>query len=338
MADVAVMGIGDALRHLPVILRRLYQTVAAARAFDPHALLIIDSPDFTHPIARRLRRALPAMPIIDYVSPTVWAWRPGRARKMAAYVDHLLALLPFEPEAHARLGGPPTTYIGHPIVERLAWIGGLDPADLAARLGLDPARPVVVVLPGSRRGVIGRMLPDLGATVRILAQRVPGLQIIVPTVEERRADIAAAVADWEGRPHIVTGEADKFAAFRLARAALATSGTVTLELAATGTPMVVCYRTGPLTYQIRHFVTATSIVLPNLVLGHNAFPEFIEKDVVPALLAERMLALIDDTPARAAQLNALATIAGKLAPPASSPSEAAADILLRYAREGRSAR
>ena len=335
MADVTVMGLGDVLKRLPLIVRRVYQTVAAARAFSPHALLIIDSPDFTHPIAARFRRACPEVPIIDYVSPTVWAWRPGRARKMTAYTDHLLALLPFEPAAHARLGGPPTTYIGHPIAERLGWMRGLDTDGLARRLGLASGRPVVALLPGSRRGVVKRMLPDFAAVARLLAARSPAPQFILPTIVERLADLAAATADWPSKPYFVTSEADKFAAFRLARVALAASGTVTLELAAAGTPMVVAYRTGPVAFRFRHLVKVPSIVLANLVLGRNAFPEYIETAINPRILADQLGGLIATGPARSAQLSALAEIAGKLAPPASNPSEAAARIVLRYAEHGR---
>ena len=335
MTDVAVMGLGDVVKRLPLIVRRVYQTVAAAKAFDPHALLIIDSPDFTHPIAKRLRQQRPDIPIIDYVSPTVWAWRPGRARAMAAYVDHLLALLPFEPAAHARLGGPPCTYVGHPIVERLDWMRGLDTAELARRLKLTPGRPLLVLLPGSRRGAIQRLLPDFRETVRLLSERPLAPEIILPAVEERRAELTALTADWPLRPHIVTREADKFAAFRLARAALAASGTVTLELAAAGTPMVAAYRIGSVAYQLRWLTSAPSIVLANLVLGRNFVPEFLETAIRPAILADRIGDLLADTPARAAQLSALAEIATRLAPPSSSPSEAAADILLRYAECGR---
>ena len=335
MADVAVMGLGDVVKRLPLIVHRVYQAVAAARAFAPHALIIIDSPDFTHPIAKRFRRQRPDAPIIGYVSPTVWAWRPGRARKMAAYVDHLLALLPFEPEAHARLGGPPTTYVGHPIVERLQWIRELDTEGLARRLELAPDRPVIVLLPGSRRGVIGRMLPDFAETARLLAATTPAPQLIMPTIEVRRAELAAMTADWPSPPQLVTGEDDKFAAFRLARAALAASGTVTLELAAAGTPMVVAYRTGPVAFQLRYLVKVPSIVLANLVLGRSAFPEYIETAVRPGTLAERLGELIAEGPARTAQVAALAEIATNLAPPACSPSQAAADIVLRYAERGR---
>ena len=335
MADVAVMGLGDVVKRLPLIIRRVYQTVAAARAFNPHALLIIDSPDFTHPIAKRFRRQCPDVPIIDYVSPTVWAWRPGRARAMAPYVDHLLALLPFEPAAHARLGGPPCTYVGHPIAERLDWIRSLDTDELARRLNLAPGRPVLALLPGSRRGVIRRLLPDFRETVRLLSERATPPEVILPTIAERRDELTALTADWPLRPHIVVGEDDKFAAFRLARAALAASGTVTLELAAAGTPMVAAYRIGPVAYRLRWLTSAPSIILANLVLGRNFVPEFLETAVDPAVLADRVSELLTDTPARAAQLAALAEIPAKLAPPATSPSEAAADIVLRYAENGR---
>ena len=113
------MGIGAVLARLPALVRRVYQTVDAVVAAEPDALVIIDSPDFTHAVAARVRRRRPDIPIVNYVSPSVWAWRPGRARKMRAYVDHVLALKPFEPEAHRRLGGPACTYVGHPLIERL---------------------------------------------------------------------------------------------------------------------------------------------------------------------------------------------------------------------------
>jgi len=337
MSDIAVMGLGDVLKRLPLLVRRVYQTVAAARVFDPHVLLIVDSPDFTHQVASRFRSQRPDVPIIDYVSPTVWAWRPGRARKMAAYTDHLLALLPFEPAAHARLGGPPCSYVGHPLAERIAWMRGLDPAALAARLGLARGRPVLVVLPGSRHGVIKRMLPDFRETVRLLSTRPVPPEVILPTIEERRGDVAALTADWPLQPHIVTGEDDKFAAFRLARAALAASGTVTLELAAAGTPAVVAYRIGKVAYQLKWLTNAPSIVLANLVLGHNMYPEYLDPDINSRVLAERVGELLDDTPARAVQLAGLAEIPGKLAPPAISPSEAGAEIILRFAEHGRGA-
>src|SRR5689334_17174793 len=168
--EIAVMGPLAILRRLPTILRRIEGTAVAALAAEPDAVVIIDSPEFTHPIARRIRRRRPDIPIIDYVSPSVWAWRPGRARKMRAYVDHVLALWPFEPAAHERLGGPPCTFVGHPLIERHQWIAALDPAPLTARLGLRQGVPVLVVLPGSRTSEVSRLMPAFGETVARLSR------------------------------------------------------------------------------------------------------------------------------------------------------------------------
>jgi lipid-A-disaccharide synthase len=159
MEEVAVMGAGAILSRLPTILRRIQATAAAAVASEPDALIVIDSPEFTHPIARRVRRRAPEIPIIDYVSPSVWAWRPGRARRMRNYVDHVLALLPFEPEAHLQLRGPPCTYVGHPLIELLPWIRALDTRPLAQRFGLPADTALLVVLPGSRPFEVKRIIP-----------------------------------------------------------------------------------------------------------------------------------------------------------------------------------
>jgi lipid-A-disaccharide synthase len=336
MSDIAVMGITAVLKRLPLLAERINETFQDALHFEPHAMLIVDSPDFTHRVAKRVRKYRPELPIVDYVSPTVWAWRPGRAKRMAAYVDHVLALLPFEPEAHRRLGGPACTYVGHPIHEHLAWITNRDGAALGRRLGLASGRPVIVVLPGSRRSVIARLLTDFREAVRLVIQKAGLIEIVMPTIAERRAEIEAATADWPVRPHIVTGNDDKFAAFRLARAALAASGTVTLELAAAGTPMVVAYRVESWAVPVlRRMITATTAVLPNHVLGENAFPEFLQGNCTPANLAEALVALLKDGPARQGQLSALAKIPEKLSAEGGSPSAVGADILLQLARHGR---
>src|SRR5262245_5528269 len=180
--EVAVMGPLAILGRLPTILRRIASTAAAAVAAEPDAVVIIDSPEFTHPIARRIRRRRPEIPIIDYVSPTVWAWRPGRANKMRAYVDHVLALLPFEPEAHARLAGPPCTYVGHPLIESLAWIRGLDPTPLARRLGLGADGHLLMVLPGSRPSEVSRLLGPFGEALQRLRERGRKFEVAIPAV------------------------------------------------------------------------------------------------------------------------------------------------------------
>ncbi len=235
--DVAVMGIGAIVRHLPRIVRRGFETVAAVLDGRPDVLVIIDSPGFTHAVAKRVARRSPTLPIVDYVSPSVWAWRSGRARRMTRYVDHVLALLPFEPAAHARLGGPPCTYVGHPLIERLS---ELQPSP--GERGPIDRHPVLLVLPGSRRTEISRLMAPFGETVRRIAGAWPGVEVLLPAVAHLRQEIEQSAALWPVRPRIVLGEAEKFAAFRRAHAALAASGTVTLELGLAGVPAVVAYR------------------------------------------------------------------------------------------------
>lgn len=332
MSDVAVMGPLSILRHLPRIVRRVHATVDRALRFEPHAVVIIDSPEFTHPIAKRIRKRRPDIPIIDYVSPSVWAWRPGRARKMRPYVDHILGVLPFEPEAHRRLGGPPCTYVGHALAERIGWLQDLDPAPLRDRLGLDPKRPVVVVLPGSRSSEVGRLMEPFGDTLRVLIAQGIEPEIVVPCVPHVRALIERGRRTWPLPAHIVEGEEDKFRAFKLARAALAASGTVTLELALAGTPMVVAYRVDPVAAPfLRRMIKAPTTVLANLVLGENAFPEFHQEKSSPENLASALLPLLSATYERQAQLAALARIPDRMHFEGSSPSAAAAGIVLDYA-------
>jgi lipid-A-disaccharide synthase len=330
MSDVAVMGPLAILSHLPRILNRVYGTVDRTIAAEPDAVVIIDSPEFTHPIAKRIRKRRPDIPIIDYVSPSVWAWRPGRAKKMRPYVDQVLGLLPFEPEAHQRLGGPPCSYVGHPLIEKLDWLKNLDPEPLRARLGLDPTRPVIVVLPGSRRSEVGRLMEPFGDTLRILIQHGIVPEVIVPCVAHVRAEIERLRQGWPVAAHIVEGEEDKFRAFRLASAALAASGTVTLELALAGTPMVVAYRVDPVAAPfLRRLIKSPTTVLANLVLGRNAFPEFHQEKSSPENLAWALEPLLSDTPERRAQLEALAQIPERMHIPCGrTPSEAAADIVI----------
>ncbi len=326
--DVAVMGPMSILPRLPRIMRRVYQTVDAALAFKPDAVVIIDSPEFTHPIAKRIRKRAPDIPIIDYVSPSVWAWRPGRAKRMRRYVDHVLALLPFEPDAHARLGGPACTYVGHPLIEKLDAIEGADGAALSRRLGLAPEKPVLLVLPGSRTSEVTRLVDVFGDAVARVSAKQP-IEVVIPAVRHVRDLIVAKTASWAVRPHIVdAASADKYAAMRLARAALAASGTVTLELALAQTPSVVAYRVDKLIANLRFLLKVPSVVLANLVLGKNVYPEYLQEACTAEALSAAILPLLGDTPERRAQLEALAGTPGKLRLASSSPSIAAADTVL----------
>ena len=335
LSDVAVMGPLAILKHMPRLVRRVYQSVDAAVAATPDLVIIIDSPEFTHPIAKRIRRKCPDIPVINYVSPSVWAWRPGRARKMTAYVDHVLALLPFEPEAHARLGGPPCSYVGHPLVERDTWIRSLDPQALATRLGLNPARPVLVVLPGSRPTEVRRLMAPFRETVARLHAAGLEPQVIIPAASTLRQQIEATAADWPLPVHVIEGPEDKFRAFRLADAALAASGTVTLELGLAGTPMIVGYKVDAVAASLRFLLNVPSIVLANLVLQANAFPEFVQDDCNPDKLSAALAPLLGDTADRACQLEALARVRSILCAPGDQPSARAADVTLRILNGGR---
>ena len=325
-ADIAVMGFLPVIARLPTLLRRIAETAEAVITNPPDVLVIIDSPDFTHRVARRVRARLPHLPIVDYASPTVWAWRPGRARKMRGYVDHLLALLPFEPQVHARLGGPPTTYVGHPLIERLSDFR--PSAEEAAARAATP--PTVLLLPGSRRSEIARLLELFGQTALQIEALAGPVDFVLPAVTHLEGAIREGVAKWAKPPRVVLGEAEKLAAFRRARAALAASGTVSLELALAGVPMVVAYRVSKIEEMIvRALATAPSVVLPNLILGENVVPEFLQEAASPQALAQGVCALLPEGPARAAQVSALGKLDGLMRlEDGDTPSARAARIVL----------
>jgi lipid-A-disaccharide synthase len=325
MSEIAVMGLLPVLARLPQLLKRIRQTAEAIVAAKPDALVIIDSPDFTHRVARRVRKAMPDLPIVDYVSPSVWAWRPGRAKAMRAYVDCVLALLPFEPEAYLRLGGPACVYVGHPLIERL---DELRPnADDARRRNAEP--PIVVVLPGSRRSEIRRLMDDFGGALDILRQSVGPFEAFLPTLPHIESEVRASAARWGQAPRIVNGEGPKFEAFRTARAALAASGTVTLELALAGVPTVGAYKVSIVEEQLKYLIKVPSILLPNLILGERAIPELLQRECTPAALGAALAGVMCDGPKRDAQINALARLDGLMRlPDGRTPSAHAAQAVL----------
>jgi lipid-A-disaccharide synthase len=327
LTDIAVMGFIPVLKRLPLLIARVRSVVAAVVAEQPDVLVIIDSPDFTHAVARRVRRKMPQLAIVDYVCPSVWAWRPGRAKSMRTYVDHVLALLPFEPLALQRLHGPACTYVGHPLIERLSELRGTDPAQ-------NLRRQQVLVLPGSRRSEIDRLMPVFGKAVALLAQSVTGLEIVLPAVSHHRTRIENLAAHWPVQPQIISGEAEKFAAFRSATAALAASGTVTLELALAGVPMVVGYAVSPVEAAIaRRLIKVPSIVLPNLILCDNAIPQLLQEACNPAHIVHHLAPLLRDSDKRRRQNEAFRRIDAVMQlPPGEEPSGRAADIIVGVAR------
>lgn len=337
MSDVSVMGLTAVLARLPLIIKRVYQTVDAVVAANPDVLVIVDSPDFTHNVAKRVRKRAPHIPIIGYVSPSIWAWRPGRARKMSVYVDELLALLPFEPDVHRKLGGPRTHYVGHPLSESAA---ELRPA-AGERSSVDAEEKVLLVLPGSRRSEIDRLLGDFGATVALVEKKLPGLKVVLPAVAHLEDKIRRETAGWSVPVEIVTGLEAKRAAFRKAHAALAASGTVSLELALSGVPMVVAYKVDWFFRRIKDlnrifkFSSVDSFVLPNIILGTKAIPEFLDEEVQPDVLASHLVELLKNSPERQTQIEHLQRLDDVMRlPDGHSQRGAAANVVLDAMKAG----
>jgi lipid-A-disaccharide synthase len=283
MQELSVMGIAEVLPKYLHLKRRIRETADAVLASGAAALVTIDSPDFNLRVAALVKAARPGIRVIHYVAPSVWAWRPGRAAKMARYVDHVLALLPFEPP-YMTAAGMTCDFVGHPVVaEALA-----SPDEVAAFAG---AGPLLLALPGSRRGEVARLAPVLGAVVEGLAARHPGLRVALPTVPHVAGLVRELTAGWAVPPQIIEDAALKRGAFAAADVAIAASGTVSLELAANGCPMVIAYDMNPLTlWLMRRAALIDTVTLVNLVSETRVVPEFIGRDcradlIVPALQA-----------------------------------------------------
>jgi lipid-A-disaccharide synthase len=327
--ELSIMGLVSIPRRLPLILRRIREVTAAIMQAAPDVLVIIDSPDFTHRVARRVRAADPSIPIVDYVSPSVWAWRPGRARAMRKYVDHLLALLPFEPEAHRTLGGPPCTYVGHPLIQQLDTLR----PDADEQRRREQAPPVLLVLPGSRRSEIRHHMQVFGETLGRLRSEGAAFDLILPTTPHLRETVEAALRTWPLQPRLAIDENEKKAAFRIAHAALAKSGTVTLELAISGVPMITAYKgTAFEAWVARRMVRLPSVILANLVIGDNVVPEFMQEDCVPDRLTPALRDILGDTAMRRRQLEAFGRLDGIMSTGDQSPSQHAAEIVLATAQ------
>jgi lipid-A-disaccharide synthase len=325
-SDIAVMGFAPVIARLPLLLRRMEDAARGIVAFAPDLLLTIDAPDFCLRVAKKVRARAPAIPIAHWVCPSVWAWRPGRARRMAPHIDRILALLPFEPAELERLHGPRTVYVGHPLIERLSDLRP-DPAEAALRG--DGAAPVVLILPGSRRSEIAHLMPVFGETVARIAAARPGARFVLPAVAHLRDEIGQAATGWAIKPEIVIGEAAKLAAFRKARAALAASGTVTLELALAQVPTVAAYRGAGWEAAIaRRLIKLPSVILANLVLGRSVVPEFIQDDVTADVLSRHVLAVLTDGPDRKRQLDGFTEVETIMKSAGSSPAANAVEAAL----------
>lgn len=321
MEALSVMGLTEVLPRLPDLLRRRDEAVRAIAAAAPNALVTIDSPDFCLRVAARARAARPGLRIMHYVAPSVWAWRPGRAAKMARVVDHVLALLPFEPPL-MEAAGMTCDFVGHPVVAE-PQASETEIVALRARVGAE----VALVLPGSRRGEVARLAPVMGGA---LGRMPPGFRVVVPSVAHLADTVRGLVATWPGDPLVVTEAGERRAAFALARAALAASGTVSLELAATGTPMVIAYDMSWLTWQIvSRLIRVDTATLVNLVAGEHAVPEFLGPDCRPGPVGEAFARLLTVPSERARQAAALETTMERLGRGGEAPGLRAARSVLK---------
>lgn len=326
IADLSVMGLAEIIPRVPLLLRRLAETTAHVKTVRPAAVITIDAPGFSFRLAKRLSGE--GIRLIHYVAPQVWAWRPGRARHLAGRIDHLLALLPFEPDFFSAYDLP-CEFVGHPVIEGVAEAPG-DGPEFRLRLGLPTEAPVLAMLPGSRQGEAGRLLPVFAKVAALLYAARPNLQVVIPTVEQVAGMVAAAVRSWPMPTHMIEGASGRADAFAAANVALAASGTVSLELALRRIPTVVAYRTNPLTaILVRRMLIVPHVALPNILANKAAMPEFLQENCRPDVIAGALSQLLDDPAQRTKQQDALAGIAKMLGQGGTPPSLRAADAVLQ---------
>lgn len=326
IADLSVMGLVEVLPRLPLILKRLDQTLAAIERFRPHAVITVDSWGFTGRLARALKRQGSTIPRIHYVAPMVWAWKEGRSKSVARLVHRLLTLFPNEPP-YFQKHGLDTLCVGHPVIESGADGGDADAFRL--RHGLSADTPLLAVLPGSRPGEIKRLLPAFEQAVARIAATHPGLVALLPTVDTVASSVTRAVADWPVPTLVLRGQNEKYDAFAAARAAMAASGTVALELAMARLPHVVAYKMNPVTVAMaRRLFKIPYINLSNLLLERMAVPELVQEDCTPERLVDEVLSLMDEGDRRRQQIDDLDEAMRRLGQGGASPSQRAAQAVL----------
>lgn len=333
---LGVFGPVDSFRIVPTALRMAAKLKRLAAQKRPHCAVLIDSWAFSELVVKKIGAASPKTALVKYVTPQVWASRPGRAERLARKFDYAMTVLPFEPEIYRKLGLP-ADYVGNPLFQAAAARKG-DGAAFRARRNLG-ARPALLILPGSRRNELRRLLPVYRDTVARLADRVDGLAAFMAPAPNMASLARDLIADWPTPPALIDAD-EKHDAIAAAGAALATSGTVTTELALAGAPMVVAYRIGPLAAPIvRHFLKAKYITIMNILLDREAAPEFLQENCRPELIAEALFGLLTNEKLRDAQIAAQAEFSRRLeigdAPAGFRAAKALSDFLA--ARERKSA-
>ncbi|RAK61131.1 lipid-A-disaccharide synthase [Phenylobacterium hankyongense] len=333
ISEISILGLLEGLLAYPKIVRRADETAALAAREKPDVAVLIDSWGFTLRVAQRLRRLDPSLPLVKYVGPQVWATRPGRAKTLARAVDHLLSIHAFDaPWFEAE--GLPVTFVGNSALS--VDFSHADPARLRARIGARPDDPILLVLPGSRPGEIERVLPAFEDAVKLLKEARPELHVVVPAAPTVAEIVKARVAGWSHRTVVVEGDEGKLDAMKAATVALACSGTVTTELALAGTPMVVGYRIGPVTYAIlKRLIRTRYVTLFNIAAQDFIAPELIQADCNGPDLAREVALRLDDPNLRRRQVAAQYVALDKMGRGGPDPSEAAADAVLKVIAQAR---
>jgi len=331
IADISILGLLEGLLAYPRIVRRAGETAAIAAREKPDVAVLIDSWGFTLRVAQRLRRLDPGLPLVKYVGPQVWATRPGRARTLAAAVDHLLSIHAFDaPWFEAE--GLPVTFVGNSALS--VDFSKAKPARSRKAIGAGPADPVLLVLPGSRPGEVARMLPIFEAAVASLKAAYPDLHVVVPAAPTVAEMVRSQVAGWPHRAHVIEDEAGKLDAMKAATVALVCSGTVTIEVALAGAPMVVGYKLPPVTaFIVRRMIRTPFITLFNIAADDFVAPELVQDACTPQYLAEEVARRLDDGELRARQVLAQYAALDRMGRGGPDPSEAAAEAVLKIVAE-----
>lgn len=324
MSDLTLFGLAEVIPKIKLVKARIAETVAAIQAARPDAVVTIDAPGFSFRVQKQLVAG--STKRIHYVAPTVWAWRPGRARKIARFLDRLLVLLPFEPPYFDAVGLP-CDFVGHPVVEEGADRG--DGVGFRVRHGIPADAPLLVVLPGSRRSEVRTLLPVFADVLGRIKPRFPNLRVVVPTVETVSDDVKRAVASWPISTVVVESVADKYGAFAAGTAAMAASGTVSLELAIARLPTVIAYRIHPLSAAVvRRLLKVPYATLANIILKREAVPEFLQDRCRADLIADAVEGLLSDPGRRASQAREVSLAIGQLGGDNPPPSRRAAKAVL----------
>ncbi|MCP5072356.1 MAG: lipid-A-disaccharide synthase [Rhodobacteraceae bacterium] len=338
MSDLSVMGLLEVLPRVPKLLARVRRTAKAIQTLKPDVVVTIDSPDFCLRVVAKARAVLPDLKVVHYVAPSVWAWRPERAQKMARHVDHVLALLPFEPP-FMQAAGMSCDFVGHPLVAEPV-PSAEEQAELAQELGINPeTEKLVCLLPGSRKGEIERMAPIYSEVAHRVADELPDVRFVLPMSSAVTEEVRRAAAYWPVKPVLLDptgfsakqGEARKRAVFHLCHAALATSGTVALELAAASCPMIVAYKANYLTTRmVKKMAQIDTANLVNIVTNTRVIPEFLFENCNADRITPKLLELLEDTESHKAQIAACKQTILALGQGAENPGLRAAKSVLRF--------